>query len=464
MKPLHLLAFDLGATSGRSMLGTLKDSKFSLREVTRFPNAMFSLHGKSYWNIFSLYDELKKGIAACVKEGVALDAVGIDTWGVDFALLDSRGDFLSLPRAYRDPYTQGIQPKYFERISSKAVYEKTGIQFMDFNSLFQLFALSRELSPVLAAAKSLLFMPDALTYMLCGKKICEYTIASTSQLLNPRTKQIEASLLEAMGLSASLLQPITQPATVVGTLTEEVQRETGAGPVPVVAVAGHDTGSAIAAVPADSERFAYLSSGTWSLMGIEVKEPIINDSSFALNYTNEGGVEGTTRFLKNITGMWLLEECRREWAKAGSATGYAELTALAEASPFRSAVDPDDPSLAKPASMTAAIADCCRRTGQPAPATQAEFARCIFESLARKYKLTLENLKALAPFAIERLHVIGGGSQNALLNRLTEEAIGLPVVAGPVEATAIGNIMLQAKALGAVGSLSEMRGIIRQSL
>jgi rhamnulokinase len=304
-----------------------------------------------------------------------------------------------------------------------------------------------------------------LTYLLTGEKICEYTIASTSQLLNPHTKQIERGLLDAVGISSSLFPKLVQPGTIVGTLTGEICKETGIGKIPVVAVAGHDTGSAVAAVPAGDGHFAYLSSGTWSLMGIEVNEPIINQTSFRLNYTNEGGVEGTTRFLKNIPGMWLLESCRREWEKAGTVYNYADLIAMDENSaPFHSLINPSHPSFTNPASMTAAIVDYCRHTRQPEPSTAIEFARCIFESLALTYKDTLENIKALAPFTIEKLHVIGGGSQNKLLNRFTANAINMPVVAGPSEATAMGNIMLQAKALGAVNNLNDMREIIRTSV
>ncbi|KAA6349086.1 L-Rhamnulokinase [termite gut metagenome] len=401
----------------------------------------------------------------CMKENIKLDAIGIDTWGVDFVLLDAQGELLGLPRAYRDPYTKGIPAKYFKQVPAEEVYGKTGIQFMDFNSLFQLFALKEECSSVLETAHSLLFMPDALTYLLTGEKICEYTIASTSQILNPHTKQIERGLLDAIGVSSSLFPRIVQPGTVAGTLTDEVCKETGIGKIPVIAVAGHDTGSAVAAVPAGDERFAYLSSGTWSLMGIEVNEPIINETSFRLNYTNEGGVEGTTRFLKNIPGLWLLESCRKEWEKAGTVYNYADLiTRNEDSASFRSLINPNHSSFVNPASMTGAIIDYCRHTRQSEPSTAVEFARCIFESLALTYKNTLDNIKALAPFPIERLHVIGGGSQNKLLNRFTANAINMPVVAGPSEATAIGNMMLQAKALGAVNNLNEIREVIRTSV
>jgi len=308
-------------------------------------------------------------------------------------------------------------------------------------------------------------MPDALAYLLTGNKVVEYTIASTSQILNPRTKQFEAQLLEAAGVAPSILGDLVMPGHVVGTLTDALADESELGKVPVIAVAGHDTASAVAAVPAENERFAYLSSGTWSLMGIEVKDAIINDETYTLNFTNEGGIEGTTRFLKNITGMWLLEQCLKEWKKEGITYAYEKLVHIAESAPaFQSLIDPDHASFANPASMTKAIREYCIASGQIAPETHAEFVRCIFESLSLKYKSILEKLIDLAPFAIEKLHVIGGGSKNPLLNQWTANAIGIPVIAGPSEATAIGNIMIQAKAAGCVGSLTEMRQIIRNSI
>jgi rhamnulokinase len=318
---------------------------------------------------------------------------------------------------------------------------------------------------LLEAATEILFMPDALAYMLTGNKVVEYTIASTSQLLNPRTKKFESLLLEKAGVSPSVLGEIVMPGHVVGTLRDDLAEESELGKVPVVAVAGHDTGSAVAAVPAENMNFAYLSSGTWSLMGIEVKDAIITEETFALNFTNEGGVEGTTRFLKNITGMWLLEQCLKEWKKEGITYAYEKLVQIAESAPaFQSLIDPDHVSFANPASMTRAITEYCIATGQHAPLNPAEFVRCIFESLSLKYNYILAILKNLAPFPIEKLHVIGGGSKNPLLNQWTANAIGIPVIAGPSEATAIGNIMIQAKSAGYVGSLQEMRQIIRESV
>lgn len=465
MQTYTFLAFDLGATSGRSILATLDNGALITKELTRFPNNLLPINGKVHWNIFGLYEALLAGMKAAATEGVKVDAIGIDTWGVDFVYIGKDGSFLGCPRAYRDPYTEGMQEAFFKVVPRKEVYDLTGIQFMNFNSLFQLYAAHCEGSSALAAADKILFIPDALSYLLTGKMVCEYTIASTSQFLNPKTKRLEASLLKAAGASIDQFPPLVNPGTVIGPLTDELATETGLGKVPVIAVAGHDTGSAIAAVPAENERFAYLSSGTWSLMGIEVVDPIINEASFDMNFTNEGGVEGTTRFLKNITGMWLLEQCRREWEKEGVNYDYPTIVQMASASEgFLSLVDPDHPSFANPKSMTAALKAYCTQTGQVVPETHTALVRCIFDSLALKYKYVLGKLQQVAPFTIERLHIIGGGAKNQLLNQFTANAIGMSVMAGPSEATAIGNIMMQAKAMGVVGSLADMRALIRQAV
>ncbi|MDR1720209.1 MAG: rhamnulokinase [Dysgonamonadaceae bacterium] len=464
-KTHHFFAFDLGATSGRSILATLQEGRLTLQELTRFPNKFVRLGNRYFWNIYTLFDELKQGLKRLSSLGVQPDSIGIDTWGVDFVYVARDGSFLGLPRAYRDPYTNDIPEAYFNLVPKKEVYDLTGIQFMNFNSLFQLFASKKESSSALLAAENILFMPDALAYMLTGRQICEYTIASTSQLLNPHTGKIESRLLEAADIPASIVLPPIMPGSVIGTVTANIREECKIADVPVIAVAGHDTASAVAAVPAENERYAYLSSGTWSLMGIEVKKPIINEESYRLNFTNEGGVAGTTRFLKNITGMWLLEQCRKEWDQQGAAYTYPEIVALSNSvSGFRFLIDPDSPDFVNPASMTGAIAAYCIHTGQGQPLTHAEYVRCIFDSLALKYRRTLDCLRQMAPFPIERLHIIGGGSQNQLLNKFTADAIGLPVVAGPSEATAIGNVMMQAKGLGVVESLDEMRHIIRDAV
>jgi rhamnulokinase len=461
----HFLAFDLGATSGRTILATLQDGKVDLKELTRFPNKIIRLGDKYCWNIYALFEELKNGLRAVGNQKIKIDSIGIDTWGVDFVYVADDGTFLGLPRAYRDPYTNGAPEEYFEKIPRKEVYELTGIQIMNFNSLFQLYAAAKESSSALKAAKNILFTPDALSYMLTGNKVCEYTIASTSQILNPRTKEFETKLFEPLGISASLMLPLTMPGKITGNILESIRQECGIEQTPVIAVAGHDTASAIAAIPATDEKFAYLSSGTWSLMGIEVKEPIIDEQSFNLNFTNEGGIEGTTRFLKNITGMWLLEQCRKEWESQGQSYTYDEIVRMSDSvEGFQSIIDPDYHGFANPASMTGAIAAYCTANDRKVPVTHAEYIRCIFDSLALKYKYVLNCLRQVAPFEIERLHVIGGGSQNKLLNQLIANSTGLPVVAGPSEATAIGNVMVQAKGLGIVKSLTEMRTIIGNSV
>ena len=465
MKNKSFLAFDIGATSGRSILGTLDNGRLQMKELTRFPNQMLQIGNHFHWNIYSLFEYLKAGLVAAKNEGVEITSIGIDTWGVDFALIAKDGSILGAPYAYRDPHTSGAPDEFFKIISREKVYNLTGIQVMNFNSLYQLFALKQADNSLLKATDKILFMPDALAYLLTGNKVVEYTIASTSQILNPRTKQFEAELLKKAGVSPSVLGEIVMPGHVIGTLRDDLAEESELGKVKVVAVAGHDTGSAVAAVPATNERFAYLSSGTWSLMGIEVKDAIINETTSSLNFTNEGGVEGTTRFLKNITGMWLLEQCLKEWKKEGITYAYEKLVQMADTVPaFQSLVDTDHALFANPICMTKAIVDYCEATGQTAPSSHAEFVRCIFESLSLKYKYVLGLLKDLAPFSIEKLHVIGGGSKNPLLNQWTANSIGLPVVAGPSEATAIGNIMIQAKAAGCVDSLQEMRQIIGESV
>lgn len=464
MKKYNFLAFDIGATSGRAVIGTFEDGHFEMKEIHRFPNAIMELHGKFYWNIYKIYEYLKEALGLCAKEGICIDSIGIDTWGVDFGYIGKDGSLLGLPRAYRDPYTFGAPDEFFEKIPAEQVYSLTGIQFMNFNSLFQLYRAKKEQFASFEAAEAILFIPDLLAYLLTGSQVCEYTEASTSQFLNPKTKQIEGSLLEAAGVSPAWVHPLVMPGTKIGELTDAVAAETGVGKIPVIAVASHDTASAVVSVPAENARFAYLSSGTWSLMGIETEEPIITEESYKNNFTNEGGIEGTTRFLKNITGMWLLEECRKEWEKAGRVYSYPEIVRMAKAADgFSTLVNPDDPRFAAPQSMSQAIVDYCKAQGAIPPATDAEFIRCIFRSLAVRYKQVLDLLKGMASFEIDKLHVIGGGSKNDLLNQMTADEIGIPVVAGPSEATAIGNCLVQAKAAGLVEDRWAMRRIIAEA-
>ena len=465
MELTHFFAVDLGATSGRTILGTLENGRISYEELTRFPNHIIHMTGHSYWDIYALYFEMVKGLKAVGDRKIKITSIGIDTWGVDFVLLGKDGEILRQPYCYRDPMTEGIPEEYFKELPRELLYRITGIQVLNFNSIYQLYALNRQHCTALANADKILFIPDALGYLLTGEKVTEYTIASTSQMLDAKTRRFDAGLLKSVGVKEEQFGRYVRPSEKIGVLSKEVQDLTHLGPVPVVAVAGHDTGSAVAAVPAESQNFAYLSSGTWSLMGIEVKDPIITDESMEKNFTNEGGVEGTVRFLKNICGMWLLESCRREWADQNKDYSYPELIKAAmEADAFRSLINPDSPCFANPSSMIQAIQSYCIQTGQPVPETYGELTRCIFDSLALRYRQVFGYLQKMAPFAIKTLHVIGGGSRNKYLNQFTCNAVNVPVIAGPDEGTALGNILLQAKAAGIVCDLTAMRRIVSNSV
>ncbi|MBO7487522.1 MAG: rhamnulokinase [Bacteroidales bacterium] len=435
------LAIDIGATSGRAILGVLDGGRLTTEEIARFPNRIIREGGHWMWDLQALFEAIVEALRTVADREIEIESVGIDTWGVDFALFGKDGRLMRNPYCYRDPYTAGEPERFFARVPAEKVYDITGIQVMDFNSLFQLSALRREGDAALDEVGRILFIPDALSYLLTGRQVCEYTIASTSQLLNPRTKEFSGELLDALGLQRSNFGEMVQPGTTIGTLTPEVQRLTGLGPVAVKAVAGHDTASAVAAVPASDRHFAYLSSGTWSLMGIESETPIITAESRAMNFTNEGGLGGTVRFLKNICGMWLLEQCRAEWGDVAYDSLIEE--ALAE-EPFGILLNPDEKCFSAPPSMTAAIRDWCRATGQRVPERRGEYTRAIFDSLALRYRQVFGWLKDLASFDMERLHIIGGGARNRLLNQFTANALGVTVIAGPVECTAIGNIMVQA--------------------
>ena len=462
----YFFAVDLGATSGRTIIGSIDRGQFHLEEITRFPNNLIEQGGHFYWDIYALYFEIIRGLKEVAQRGLAITSIGIDTWGVDFVMIGEDNAILRNPRAYRDPITFDAMSDYLQHIiSRKEVYDITGIQLMNFNSIFQLYAMRQEGNAALKYAKKILFVPDALSWMLTGNEVCEYTIASTSQLLDPRTKQLDERLLSSLGLTRSEFGKMVYPGTCIGVLTDEVQKLTGLGAIPVIAVAGHDTGSAVAAVPAQNEKFAYLSSGTWSLMGIETKDAIINDLSYERNFTNEGGIEGTTRFLKNICGMWLYERCRKEWPEEVQKLSHPELQGSAmQVEAFRSIINPDDAQFANPDSMIDAIQQYCRQTNQPVPETPAEICRCIFDSLALRYKQVFQWMQEFAPFKLDVLHIIGGGSLNKYLNQFTANATGATVLAGPQEGTAIGNIMLQAKAAHLVNDIWEMRQIIANSL
>ena len=462
----YYFAVDLGATSGRTILGTLVDGRLEQEELTRFPNNLIETGGHFYWDIYALYLEMIKGLQVVGKRGLDITSIGIDTWGVDFVFIGDDDAILRNPVAYRDPHTFAAFDDYLTNVMDrKAVYDITGIQFMNFNSLFQLHAMRKAGNTAMKNCKKILFVPDALSWMLTGEAVCEYTIASTSQMLDPRTGDLSEKLIESVGLTRDHFGRMVQPGTKIGVLTEEVQKMTGLGAVPVIAVAGHDTGAAVAAVPAKNEQFAYLSSGTWSLMGIETKEAIINERSYELNFTNEGGIEGTTRFLKNICGMWLYERCRKEWPEEVRKLSHPELQGSAmQVEAFRSIINPDDKAFANPSSMIEAIQQYCRETGQAVPETPAEICRCIFDSLALRYRQVFGWLKDFASFPLDVLHVIGGGSLNRYLTQFTADALGVEVLAGPQECTAIGNIMLQAKASGDVSDIWAMRAIIANSV
>ena len=466
MEVKTFLAFDIGASSGRAVLISFQGEKFEMKEIHRFTNRILEMHGRYYWDIFHIYAELKQALTICGKEKVELTSIGIDTWGVDFGLIGADGTILGLPRAYRDPYTSGVPETFFnEQMTCGDVYHPTGIQIMDFNSLYQLYQQGKENFSSLKQADKALFIPDLLAYMLTGNRVCEYTDASTSQLVNPYTKEMDPDLLEAAGVPLTLFDKIVLPGTVVGTLTKSLAQATGVGPVKVVAVAGHDTASAVAGVPTVDPEFAYLSSGTWSLMGIETEVPIISDESYRENFTNEGGIDGTIRFLKNITGMWLLERCKDEWKQSGRDYSYVELIDLMkQEAAFRSFVNPNDACFANPGNMQNAIRDYCRSTQQPLPENVGQYVRCIFESLTFSYRKVLNTLKQMAPFPIKRLHIIGGGAKNDFLNQLIADVIQMPVVAGPSEATAIGNGLVQARAAGLVNNRWEMRRLILASV
>ena len=464
MNSSNFLAFDLGASSGRAMLGTISDRQLKLTEIHRFENRMVEIDNHFYWNIFLIFDELKTGLKKCIRDfGIQPDSIAIDTWGVDFAFLDKDGMIASLPFAYRDHRTDSAMEELFEIIPREELYAMTGIQLMQFNSLFQLFVNHRDRTPQYEVGRELLFMPDALSYLFCGIKKNEFSIASTSQMLKPGQLAYEEKIFQRLGIDQRIMQDIVLPGTVLGMIKPEIQKETGSKQIPVVAVASHDTASAIASVPAQGKNWAYISSGTWSLMGIESDHPLISKEILDLNFTNEGGVEGTTRFLKNIMGMWLLQECRRNWFKDinYSWNEMVELSILAQ--PFKCLIDPDDPTFLNPGSMPEAIRNFCVKSGQAAPESHGEYIRCIFESLALKYRLTLESILSVSDQKIDKIHLIGGGANNELLCQYSANAIGLPVIAGPTEATAIGNILLQAKALKVVDSLDEIRSLVENS-
>lgn len=461
---MNYLAFDLGAESGRAILGEIDNDRLTLRELHRFQNRMVLLHGHLYWDLLHLFAEIQQALQIAGRENIPLAGIGVDTWGVDFGLLDREGTVLANPVVYRDHRTDGMMEKVFAQMPREEIYRLTGIQLMQINTLFQLYALVEAQSPLLQIAQRLLFIPDLINFMLTGRQVTEFTFATTSQLFNPNTRNWAEPIFSKLGLPRHLMADIIEPGTIIGPLRGELSQASGLNQVPVIAVGCHDTASAVAAVPAAAENWAYLSSGTWSLMGVEATTPVINTRTLEMNFTNEGGVAGTIRLLKNIMGLWLLQECRRQWQREGRDYDYAQLMHEAEtATPFRSLVNPDAPAFLNPENMPQAMADFCRRTQQPAPKRDGEFVRCIYESLALQYRRVMEMLEALQGKKNDVLHIVGGGSQNTLLNQFTADAIGKPVLAGPAEATALGNVAVQAIAVGEFKNLFEARQAIKNS-
>lgn len=459
-----ILAFDLGAESGRGLIGAFDGQRLQLEVVHRFPNGAVQTLDTLHWDVLRLYGEMLAGLRKAAAEHGGVTSIGIDTWGVDFALLGRGGILLGNPRHYRDPHTETIMEEAFAQVSRIDIFRQTGIQFMRFNTLFQLLALKRDRSPLLEMAETMLFIPDLFHYWLTGIKVNEYTDASTSQMLHPGTRTWARELIARFGLPDRILGTLVKPGTVLGPLRNTVVAQTGLSGVPVIAPATHDTAAAVAAVPARGGSWAYISSGTWSLMGAEIAEPLTSDRALEFNFTNEGGVGGTIRLLKNIMGLWLVQECRRAWERAGVEYSYDALMRLAEsAPPFVSLVNPDDTSFILPSSMPQALGDFCCKTGQRMPQEPGPVVRCALESLALKYRWVLERLEELVGRRLDTIHVVGGGCQNTLLCQLTADACNRPVIAGPVEATALGNVLTQLLGLGLIKTLEEGRDVIRRS-
>jgi rhamnulokinase len=460
----HFLAFDLGAESGRAIVGTLQHGRLTLEEKHRFPTHNGRIAGHLHWNLLSIWEELKMGLRKSAHGGRSLSGIGIDTWGVDFGLLDKSGDLLGNPYMYRDSRTNGILDRTFARVPKEEIFNATGIQFMQLNSLFQLLSMRESLSPILDIADTLLFIPDLLNYLFTGQRKAEFSIASTSQMYDMRRRQWATDLLQRLHLPTHILPEVLPTGTLLGPILKDVADECGVSQIPLIAPGCHDTASAVAAVPAEGDNWCYISSGTWSLMGVEIPSPIVNDKSLKYNYTNEGGIGGSIRFLKNIMGLWLVQECRRQWLKEGHEHTYAQLARLAnDAKPFTAIINPDHQPFLAPGEMPQKIEQFCKNTRQTVPSTPGEFIRTCLESLALTYRRTLEGLQDILGRQIDVIHIVGGGSQNELLNQMTADACGRTVIAGPAEATAAGNLLVQAMALGDIASLSQLRSIVRDS-
>jgi rhamnulokinase len=459
-----MTAVDLGAQSGRVVLGRFDGERLSVSEVHRFPNVPVLAAGTLHWDALRLHEEILHGLTAAAREAPEIDSVGVDTWGVDFALVDRAGRLVGNPVHHRDRRTEGVMERVFARVPARDLYERTGIQLMPINTVFQLFAMAEAGDRALEVAHRILLMPDLFHFWLSGVASCELTNATTSQCYDPRAQAWATDIIRRLGLPAEMFRETVAPASVLGPPLREVGERTRLRSAVVVAPATHDTGSAVAAVPLRDPHAVYISTGSWSLVGMEMAEPLITDASYAANLTNEGGVGGTTRLLRNVDGLWLLHECRRAWAAEGRPLEFDQLVALAfKAAPLRSLIDPNDARFLAPGDLPGRIRSYCSETGQPIPDDAGAVTRCILESLALKHRQAIDLLWAATGLEPPEVHVVGGGALNTALCRWTADATGLPVLAGPVEATALGNLVVQAMALGELGSLADARAVIRAS-
>lgn len=450
-KDSRFLAVDFGAESGRALLGVIDNGKLELREIHRFPNGPVTTLGHMHWDVYRQFQDVKHGLRLALQETAgALDGVGVDTWGVDFGLIGEDGELLAVPWHYRDSRTDGMMDEVFKIVPREEVFERTGIQFMQLNTLFQLYAMVKSNSTALKHASKMLMMPDLFHYWLTGVGVSEFSIATTSQCYDPRQGGWAKDMLGRLGIPTAILADIVPPGSIIGPLHESLVSEFGVGKhVPVIAPAAHDTGCAVASVPAVGDNHAYLSSGTWSLMGVELDKPLISKESYENNYTNEGGVGGKIRFLKNIVGLWIVQECRRTWLAAGEEVSYGDLAEMAAQSDgFVSLINPDSDVFLSPGDMPQRVREYCRDTGQQIPTTMGEVVRCVLDSLALRYRATVETLDEMLGKRLDPIHIVGGGTQNKLLCQLTADATGRTAIAGPIEATAIGNVLVQAMAKG----------------
>ena len=463
MESKRILAFDFGASSGRAILASYDGARIQMEEIHRFSNDPVMVNGSFYWDVLRLFFEIKQGITKAVHAG-GFDAIGIDTWGVDFGLVDKKGQLIGNPVHYRDTRTANIPDEVYTKIPANELYARTGIQLINFNTVFQMYYMATREPEQLARADKMLFMPDLFAYFLTGVQRAEYSIASTSQMLDQNTHDWNYALLEELGIPTRLLPPLCDTGSTYGLLSDELCEELGCPKVPVIAVATHDTASAVASVPTQADDFIYISCGTWSLFGTELDKPVINETSYNFNLTNEGGVNHTVRFLKNIIGLWLIQESRRQWIREGEQVSYADLEREAVAcEPFRCFIDPDDARFGVPGNLPKRVQEFCAETAQYVPQTRGEIMRCIYESLAMKYRYTFRSVREVTGKEYGSIHMIGGGTKDRLLCQMTADSCNTPVVAGPIEATAMGNIAVQLMALGLFKDMKEVRRAVAAS-